>query len=944
MEFDPNQLQTFGPQPKDPSILRDYMTMVANRPAMLAYKREFQYGGKKGEPLFTHILNGVMLLHALQRPLDLSDSETRLLMSVFTVHDINKDRNFSGRSFSQIAVPENFAHQIEQFDVAQFFPEVGRYLADIVSLARDHGGHSTQFASLGAFPRGGIDHGRLRQLLSLIQAVDIIDLSHSLGERAHKASFLSAINRFANRTQYRLYTHQISENRGTLSNLIHAAVVERLREEGAYPLLYYPDGVVYLVEEEPQLTPALQTKMAQTCAEMVNDMTGANLAEFIGKDQKQGIKVDPKVLALVSDFGRILTVIDSKVQVKNYKVQELGRKIAAKTEQSFATCEAAVPQAAEEVRLALVDPDTLLPNSDRLRLAELIRSYYIFLNDHFSEKRVDTWEVLYDLLDLPTDRRAFLSYFEARYNRPYVLMRDFHLSYDEVYDRLQEDGQKRLESLTYQDEKAPLFREYLSRYVLFGLVGQAIAWGESRFRDHLHHYVTHQHKQCAQCSAVFATDKWMANDVRSDITVQTFSNRLRGGPGEPKKYVCTLCQLQFLVERLNYEEVRGEKTMYLHFFPYSFLPMPYVAALQDDIEQIRGKDTAVRALWCDTRQALIHDRTINPDFLTRTKKNKAHTFGLYMPRVRNTVGNRIVLPLNPAGDNDSERFLFALWHGLVLQEHLGLKVMLTEASTAPFIPESDFYVDNVVLSCTGLMPHNHYENFVDYKAGTKGTLAVLREQAKALHRIQNHLLTTSSKDEILALVQAMSGGGLKLFYAAEKLLEAKIRDRNLSAPEWGEIRLAQQLLPDLERLAHPIGGTFMTQMSNHLQALAEIAWQGRLRGNSLKKNSLMTPLDEIFKKIGQRSQAFDIDALKAATCEDIFAYFERIADEYKPGKKKHESIVQFVELFFEEIYKGIYKNSLTKLLADEKMIRSAFIFYTRQQISSKRSDSDSTAV
>ncbi len=934
MTFNPDKL-TIGPQPSQPSVLRDYIIHVGNQPLMLAYKRAYQYGNKKGEPLYAHLLNGVMLLDALRDPLELTETELRLLMSVFTVHDINKDEEFDGNSFGHIATLQNFAQQIERFNLNVFFPEIEQYVSEITTLARDHGGHSSHHASLVALPSTRISHERLRQLLHLIQAVDIVDLSHSLEERTHKATFLSKINAFADHTQYQLYLHQLSENRGAFSNLIHGAIVRVLQEEGAYPLLYYPDGVVYLVEEAVMLTTAVQTKIARACAQEVNNMTASQFADFV-KSGIQGIKVDGKCLEMGLPFGRILNEIATKAEKRSLDRDSLTEKIIDRTTREFEKNKAAMPDAAEAVEQILAEPTHLLPATDRLRLGELIRSYYIFLNDHFSDQLTDAWETVYDLLEIPAATRPALSYFNARYDRPYVLMRDVHLPYDDVYDRLLADGSQRLEANEIEDEKTPLFQEYLGRYALFGVVGQARPWAQKAFTDHLAHYLHNQHKQCAHCSAIFPTDKWMTNDVRSDITVQTFSNRLRGGPGEPKKYVCALCQMQFLVERLNYEEVRGEKTMYLHFFPYSFLPMPYIAALRDDIEQIRGTDTAVRALWCDTRNALLQDKTINPDFLTQTKKGKPHPYGMYMPKVRNTVGNRIILPINPAGDNDSQRFLFALWNALVLQEHLGLKVMLTEAPTAPFIPTSDFYIDNVALSCAGFITRNDYDHFINHERSTKGTLVVLKEQASALHRIQRELLTTSKKDEILALVQAMSGGGLMVMYTAEKLLEAKVRDQSANAPEWAEIRLAQRILPDLETLAHHTGGTFMTQMSTHLQALAEIAWQKGLRGKSLKKNSLMTPIDEIFKKLNQRSQAFDTAALKAVIINDIFEYLERIADEqYKPGKGKQKAITQFVDLFFAEVYEGIYQASLTKLLADEKMIRSAFLFYVRQQIPSK---------
>ncbi|HDQ71106.1 MAG TPA: hypothetical protein ENN19_03300 [Chloroflexi bacterium] len=131
----------------------------------------------------------------------------------------------------------------------------------------------------------------------------------------------------------------------------------------------------------------------------------------------------------------------------------------------------------------------------------------------------------------------------------------------------------------------------------------------------------------------------------------------------------------------------------------------------------------------------------------------------------------------------------------------------------------------------------------------------------------------------------------------------------------------------------------MSKLSEVLQRLAEIAWAGGLRGRSLKKNSLMAPLDEIFKKLGHHSEAADVETLRAAIIEDIFEHLERIADfQYRPGQKKWEATQAFVNGFFDDVYGGVYGGKLQKLLADEKLLRSAYLFYVREQIPGKKVD------
>jgi CRISPR-associated protein Csc3 len=672
---------------------------------------------------------------------------------------------------------------------------------------------------------------------------------------------------------------------------------------------------------------------------LLNELTNREFESFITSGI-QGIKVDPKCLELGTPFATLWNVVHNRVQTRTLKRNELLPKIVDRTTREFAKRAAADPETAAQVRQQLNNPQTLLPDSSaRLRDGELIRTYYIFLSTHLAETIPDAWSHIYDLLDVPAEARARLAFFDARWDRPYVFAHDLTLTSEALYDVIEADGAALLGQTETTDDKADLLDDYLTRYALFGPPGRMQTTDTRRFEDHLRQYVATQHRQCVHCSTVFPTDRWMTNDVRSDITVQTFSNRLRGGPGEPKKFICRLCQLQFLVERLNYEEVRGEDTMYLHFFPYGFLPAPYLTAMREVIDEIRQTDAGVRALWCDTHTALLEEaKGIDPRFATQTKKGKPHPYGVYMPRVaRNTVGNQLIFPINPAGANDSSRFLFALWNALVLQEYLGLRVMLTESPVAPFTPDSDLYIDNVALSCRGLVGRNDYPEFADLdKPDGERPLRALRQQAVALHRIVDRVRTTGERDEMLALVQAMAVGPLHLYYAAEKLLEGRVREqKKASSPEWLEIRLSQQIFDDLQSLVHSKGGRPMAELSDHLQQLATIAWQRHLRGKSLKKNSLVMPLDEIFQKLGQSSGTFDEAALKAVIVEDIFEYLDRIADEYHPGRRAMEAATEFVDIFFSDIVNGVYRGNRTRLLADEKPLRSAFMFYMRQQIPRK---------
>jgi len=926
---------------KEPSVFKDYVDQAANR-GLMPYKAVLQWGAKGGESLYTHVLNGVFVLETLREHVGLNDTEARVLYTAFTVHDINKALN-QQKAFGKLATRKNIAAEIKKLGLTAFFPAWKTYLEDITSLVRGHSGHYHSGGERWIAKRApvyGLGLERVNALLHLMRAADVVDLSHTLEESTLKSDFLGYLNVYladsSQPVQYEFVTHRLTEQRGLLTNVIHNAIAAELRERyELIPLLYYPDGIAYLAKKGhvPVIGENDSARMAQRVAQTISMMTATKFRQFI-TPAPSGIKVDGKCLELGVPFADILREIYNIVQRRNPDPSALDAKARDWAQRGFEKAKASYPEAADQVQAALDDTDPLVSEDvDRLRQAELIRSYYIFLNKHFQEVVADPWARIYTLLDLPEVRYPFYAYFNALWARAYVLSRDLTLSEEEIYRRIEADGMALLQSNEQAtDPKTALFTDYLKFYAVFSASGRPA----TRFGEHLAHYVENQHKQCVYCSGPFPTGKWMAADVRSDITVQTFSNRLRGGPGEPKKYICAVCQLQFLLEKLNYPTVRREKTFYLHLYPYSFLTGPFVEGLKTTINRIVAEDTAVQALnmrAAEGIQAYLAEKTVTPTFRSRTKKDKPQPYGLYLPRYAETVGNLLIFPINPGGSNDTERFLFALWNALLLQRHFGVKVLMSNSAIAPLGKEEipDLYVDNIPLACEGLLPRNDYAQF-EGKTNKPGTLPALWDDVGHLFTLRR--LTFTSKDNTPRLVRALTGNPLTIFYETEKLLEARVRGQEQGGLlTW----LSQQAFPHVNILALSKGGKFMAQLSTPLQRLAEIAWKSGLRGRSLEKSSLLYAVGEVFAKLNHAGGHVDKEALKAAAVQDIFDHLSRIAeDRYKPGKKKWEATKQFVDIWFGDVLEGVYAGNLRKLLGDEKLIRSAFLFYVREQIPHKK--------
>ncbi|HYN89156.1 MAG TPA: type I-D CRISPR-associated protein Cas10d/Csc3, partial [Ardenticatenaceae bacterium] len=603
-----------------------------------------------------------------------------------------------------------------------FFPEYGRYLKDIESLVRGHSDHLTagmerRFAKHTA--RYGLDGKRVEDvLLPLVQAADTVDLSHTLDERRHKERFLGKLNT-ASAVQYVFVSHRLDEQRGILTNVLHNAIVAELREGlGLVPLLFYPEGVAYLAPRGKPLAldDVLLQGMGRRAAQTVAQMVGSNFRDFISR-RPAGMKVDPKCLELGIPFAGedgIWRQIYSLLQRATFDVEAVAQAVADRTRADWQRRAATAPAVAAEVEALLEAPRKLVPESgQRLRLGELIRSYYLFLKDQFGDQLPDPWPHLYRLLELPPQRDAFYAFFGDRYDRAYVITRDLALSEEQVYRRLEADGEELLAGRMQDDPNASLLTEYLHRYAIFSFAPP----DASALAGSLDHYVANQHRQCVNCAAPFPTNDWMAADVRSDVTVQAFSNRLRGGPGEPKKQVCAICHLQFLLEKLNYPTVRDEQPHYLHLFPYSFVTEAFLQGIRGTIRRVLAVEPDARALHVNADVAglrrLGSGQPVRLDFSTRTSQEKLHPYGLYLPRFSQSVGNLLTFPVNPGGVNDSARFLFALWYALLLQRHFGMKVLLTATPVAPLRKEDfgDLYVDAIPLSVRGLLRQNDFARY-----------------------------------------------------------------------------------------------------------------------------------------------------------------------------------------------------------------------------------------
>ena len=132
----------------------------------------------------------------------------------------------------------------------------------------------------------------------------------------------------------------------------------------------------------------------------------------------------------------------------------------------------------------------------------------------------------------------------------------------------------------------------------------------------------------------------------------------------------------------------------------------------------------------------------------------------------------------------------------------------------------------------------------------------------------------------------------------------------------------------------------MDKLSKELEKVAEIAVQHRLQGSSYERSSLLYPFNEVMQKMtqAQPGTVADTAVLRAAAIQDIYDHLERLATRggYKMTKARGEACEAFVDGWFNNILQHVYEGHTRKLIADEKLLRSAFYFYIRQKQEEKK--------
>ncbi len=929
-------LFTFGIDSEAGDPFQNYIDKIANG-KLRTYQEIIQYGAKAGESLYLHILNGICVLERLRPILNLEDIEIQVLFSAFSVHDLNKLEEFqeTKRSFNYLANAENISGVLTDLEIEYFFPEWQDYLKDIEVLVRAHSRfHNTYGETLDQnYDPYSLDKDRLlNYLVPIIRAIDVIDLSKTLEERPKKRDFLLEINSISD-IQYKFVYHKVSEQRGMLTNLIHNEIVKYLEsEKDLLPMLYYPDGVAYLVDRDRNVR-ITTDEIAEIGSSVVHNIESKTRGEFIKfiQGSPAGIKVDEKCIALGVSFSEIWNevrnIISERKYVANAKVDAMNTKCQERLEGIRNKLGRPDPNVIGQRALLdeILDAETyrLPPNDDAIRIGELVRTYYIFLNKHFSKTIADAWLHIYELLELPlnsedTTYREQYALFNALWDRGYIIGRDLYNArrrFDDIYELIVQDGTQFLERLETESELG-LLVDYVLKYVDFSFVTDR----DRGFDTNLKRYVKDNHVQCSTCGSEFDTALWMKPDVPANIKVQQFSNRLEGGSSrEPKRRVCSVCRTQYMLDKLCYNVGGSTATFFIHLYPISFFTDVFIRAFQRAQQNFQNPDFPSVFLKTDDALRNYQEKTQLELTFSPTKVN-----GNPLPKFSEAIGNILTIPVNTPGNNHTENILFAIENALLYQRFLGCRAVLTDSSIPLFSGDefSHLFVDHIPSAFQGWLPDNNLNSNMTQQGF---------EQLLKLHTIRSKIGSIDA-DDLVRLIWSLNYDALELYYITHRMIK---REQAGNEPrQFVTVRDTAQLIADV--VAQKGGDTIMS----HIKELARIAWEGRLKGESLKDNSLAKPLDVAFDSLERwQSEHETEEEARAIMSKEVARAIERLNKQFF-GVKKLENISQFVTVLFDHIYKGVYQGNLLNLLENRKRIRAGYLYFITEMIPKRDRDKE----
>ncbi|MBZ9622634.1 type I-D CRISPR-associated protein Cas10d/Csc3 [Clostridium sp. FP2] len=959
---------------KETGIFNEYYEKIVNK-KLSKYKKIVQYGMKKNQTLYSHVLDMIGVLDSIKSILPINELELRVLIVAVTIHDLNKLEEHSEKSYLRIISEQNnkgeyanILKECEALNIEDFFPQYMEYIEDIRAIIGEHSAHLSSFAeNLICNPeRYKLGDEKIKILKSIIRALDVLDLSKTMEEKEKKRQFLNNVNNATKYKgkQYKLITHIISEDRGILTNICHNTVVKFLQEKGFVDVAYYKEGVLYLApDKEIVFGEKDKDILAFNCVKSIKSKIFSDFKVYI-KNAQSGIQVDEKCLGITSVENIIYEIknrcersklpdVDKKNKiikalVEKYTELYSGEKLE-EFEELVAKLKVDIETTTDKKILSKFNKDLkerlsslkeqktgksildrkfteeyfIEANEDKLRFSELIRSFYNFLKEHVCTSPLLSWVELYEFFNISEADRDYLDVFEGLYIRPYVLGQMIYAEYkgrdEELTNRIIKYLEDKLLNQENKEEDVMWtdLKDYIGKNIILSFDNNNVFKKENALKS----YAEKKSSKCCLCSSEYETSNWMAVNVPYKLKIQNFSNKINAGAREPKRNICSICNIEYLLHKVTYKSNMEVSRRYLSILPRGFNTKSYIKAFRESINEFRSKD--IGSIYFNEYSTFLAGATENVDeiepLFTEAKVN-----GIAIPNYAETLTNYFILPIHLVkSDNETSKWISTLLYALTFNVYFDSKIVISEFPV-PILNQSE--MEEIYVGDVPVLFKNIFEKSwtKDECLGTIKLFINLFTMAKTLGE---------KSDIVYDSLKAVAKGRISFIYCIYKKLQSlqkkSQKKYNLNSKIKDIDKFVDGILSyveDGEKLVSNIKDLALFANENHIR--------GNITGGDIKDNSINKPLNIIIDILCRSNKNIDTDASEediTAFCKrEIQKYFERIDPSYKKYKnKRNEEIEKYVDLFMNKILGEELGGKIYNLENEKKRILSTYSYYYR---------------
>lgn len=979
------------------------------------------------QSLLAHLLNGLLPTYRIAKRLQQSDVsknqvksycedlQFRVYIASYLLHDYEKfpdyqqwlieqdtEGKWCDRDWVDKAPEKQDAHNLGREYVAQKIIDFGldrflgeswrEFLDDIIWISNNAGDKND--ADLGLMTRGlqplndeRLD-GRIRNVL--VNLVKLSDRFASIIKHPQditKNSLTDLLSNLSNEGQFKFTYHALSDNRGVLTNIINNALMDLHPPEFYTPLLYLPDGVVYLAKAN---APAINVeRISEQVISKIKTLCGDQL-----KHRQIGFGRDGKGLKFADYYWLFFDIA---------QFMDVAKLAACRIIPSTKNSSAAKRSAS----LASFQTQGELPNNLSVefgddyridRLAEfgdiLCRGIWRGWCDRFNQwqkqyskaKRktlldLDLTQKLAEHLDLADEIPTIQTiqslkktggvpldwyYLAAKY-----IQKNSHLDDGQVQDIMTgmvNYAATILEPLVQEfilPDGWNDLRTYVERVVLLP-DGFITPPQTDSFLVELSRYqaakVTGRGREnvCAMSSSSYTVTEQM--ESASLFAPQVYSNRqILFNAQAAKRQICSIWSVEIMLRQILMNQTNatggdfeGRKYRYLYLYPaYFFTPETnkFIQKAYSWIWRTRF-DSDIRKHLV-TEQQIAEFNIVNyqqvDSLLMQEECERDQTFKLNYPNDPMTF---FFMALPPGRDaTDTESWVMPAWLAFALPLILDVKVVASESPVPPFISGADFeqttvldgehqaiatLVKKELYRLDAILPRNAPHKFSPLNA------------LSAAYCI--HLEVNRKKDgdpdwgKLSALARDLETSPLYVFHYLSKLI------RKL---DWDSAPIEKtKLYVDFYHCFDPEG-----KEMNQLRELTQLYRRFyRAKSQFAKPNAVLKPIDEaadVILKI-DKALANDTQSLTdvvAARIAKLMTNVHRRAAEGKPtlicvegkwkpaltSEEERKAIYEFSEFFVKQIFEETFKSDRARLAGTQlNLIRDTCDYLYRLQEDQER--------